>query len=224
MEKAYTFEDLVRIVAALRGEDGCPWDRRQTHGSLRTCMVEEAYEVVDGIRILEESGSWDNLCEELGDVLLQVVMHSQIAEEEKLFTLEDVVQGISEKMVRRHPHVFGNKEAIEAGQVPASWEEIKRQEKGKKDQKGLEGIPRSLPALLRTSKVLKKLESQGRDQKEEKACFRQARELLEKLEKNDSVQRDEELVGQLLMEICRISRKRNVNAEQALADILDKLR
>ena len=106
MEK-YRYEDFLRIVARLRAEDGCPWDKAQTHGSLKTCLVEECYEVLEGIRLLEEDGEGDNLCEELGDLLLQVVLHARIAQEEGLFAMEDVVQGISEKMIRRHPHVFG---------------------------------------------------------------------------------------------------------------------
>ncbi|MGI6010765.1 MAG: MazG family protein [Ruminococcus sp.] len=222
MKKTYTFEELVKIVADLRSENGCPWDRKQTHESLRTCMIEEAYEVDEGICILEEKGSGENLCEELGDVLLQVVMHSQIAEEEGLFTLEDVIQGISEKMIRRHPHVFGEKKAVQADEVPGSWEEIKKQEKGKKERTGLEGIPRNLPALLRASKVLKKREGQEDKEPTESECFFKVRRLLEELEKSQG--HEEQLLGQLLLEICRISRKRNVNAELALADILDKPR
>lgn len=224
MKKAYTFEELVKIVAALRSENGCPWDRRQTHESLRTCMIEEAYEAVEGIRILEESGSWENLCEELGDVLLQVVMHSQIAGEEGLFTMDDVIQGISEKMVRRHPHVFGDKEAVQADEVPGAWEEIKRREKGKNERTGLNGIPSGLPALLRASKILKKQESREKEQTAEEEAFRRIRSLLDDLEKNREEEGEKEALGQLLLEVCRISRKRNVNAEFALADILDKLR
>ena len=101
-------EDLQKVVAALRAPDGCPWDRKQTHESLKPCCIEEAAEVISGINILEATGNADNLKEELGDLLLQVVMHAQIAEEEGLFTMEDVIGGITEKMIRRHPHVFGD--------------------------------------------------------------------------------------------------------------------
>lgn len=106
------FERLQEIIARLRGENGCPWDREQTHASLKPACVEEAAEVVCGINILEKTGDAENLKEELGDLLLQVVMHAQIAEEENLFTIEDVIHGISEKMIRRHPHVFGTMEGI----------------------------------------------------------------------------------------------------------------
>ena len=146
MGKTYTLDDLAEIVETLRSDKGCPWDRQQTHESLRACMIEEAYEAVEGIRILEETGSWENLCEELGDVLLQVVMHSQIAREEDLFTLSDVIGGISEKMIRRHPHVFKDQDySCTADEVPASWEEIKRREK----KEGQTGDRRTFPAVCR---------------------------------------------------------------------------
>ena len=104
----FTMDEFISIVEKLRSESGCPWDREQTHMSLRPCMMEEAVEVIAAIRILEESGDVENLVEELGDVLLQVVMHAQIGKEEGLFTLNDIIRNISEKMIRRHPHVFGD--------------------------------------------------------------------------------------------------------------------
>ena len=150
-------EDLQKVVAALRAPDGCPWDREQTHESLKPCCVEEAAEVVSGINILKETGNADNLKEELGDLLLQVVMHAQIAEEEGLFTMEDVIGGITEKMIRRHPHVFGETDdagkaadlgrtgsgreniccaepgQTDHGQIVNSWAEIKKREKAGKE-------------------------------------------------------------------------------------------
>lgn len=124
--KRYGLEDLRQIIRILRSGQGCLWDREQTHTSLKECMREEAQEALDAIDIYARTGAWDNLCEELGDVLLQVVMHSVIAQEEGIFTLEDVIQGISEKMIRRHPRVFGGAEADSA----LSWEEIKERERG----------------------------------------------------------------------------------------------
>lgn len=222
MEKTYSFEELKEIIAKLRSPDGCPWDREQTHESLRACMVEEAYEAVDGIRILSETGAWDNLCEELGDVLLQVLMHSRIAEEEGLFGLDDVIQGISEKMIRRHPHVFGDQKADDSGQVLVNWEHIKKQEK--KDRPGvseLEAVPHSLPALIRTSKVLKKIENLTGEFSSESDSIRSARECLEKLEDGSS-EEDSEVIGALLAHICNLSRKRRVHAEEALGDYLEE--
>lgn len=123
------FERLKHIVQRLRAIDGCPWDREQTHESLKPECIEEAAEVVCGINILKETGDAQNLKEELGDLLLQVVMHAQIAEEEGLFTMEDVCKGICEKMIRRHPHVFGEEAVSESGEILKRWEDIKKQEK-----------------------------------------------------------------------------------------------
>ena len=129
-----SFDDLNSIVARLRAEDGCPWDREQTHATLKAACIEEASEVICGINVLDETGNAENLKEELGDLLLQVVMHARIAEEEKLFTLDDVVRGITEKMIRRHPHVFENVNVSGTEQVLQNWDEIKRKEKeGKAD-------------------------------------------------------------------------------------------
>ena len=132
MDGKYTFEDLKHIVEVLRGENGCPWDRKQTHESLKPCMMEEAAELVSSIRIYNQTGNAENMREELGDILLQVMLHSQIAKEEGRFTMEDVVNGLAEKMVRRHPHVFGNEEYGSLEQNRKRWEEIKAAEKEEK--------------------------------------------------------------------------------------------
>lgn len=121
----YSFGDLVEIIAALRAPGGCPWDIKQTHQSLKECLVEESGEVIDAI----DNDDDENLCEELGDVLLQVVMHAQIAAERGSFTIDDVVQGVSEKMIRRHPHVFGNVKVSSPEESLELWKKIKEQEK-----------------------------------------------------------------------------------------------
>ena len=138
---------LVQVIARLRAVDGCPWDREQTHGSLKASCVEEAAEVVGGINILEQTGNAENLKEELGDLLLQVVMHAQIAKEEGLFTLEDVMRGITDKMIRRHPHVFGTTAVSGSDEVLVNWAEIKKQEK-----EGKEWMESYLPARLMRQK------------------------------------------------------------------------
>lgn len=122
-------EQLQDIVRTLRSSDGCPWDRQQTHESIKPSCIEEAVEVLGGINILKETGKADNLCEELGDLLLQVIFHAQLAQEEGLFTLEDVVKAAAEKMVRRHPHVFGAPVKDAAGKPLVEWAEIKAWEK-----------------------------------------------------------------------------------------------
>ena len=121
----YSFGDMVEIIAALRAPGGCPWDIKQTHQSLKECLVEESGEVIDAI----DNDDDENLCEELGDVLLQVVMHAQIAAERGSFTIDDVVQGVSEKMIRRHPHVFGNVKVSSPEESLELWKKIKEQEK-----------------------------------------------------------------------------------------------
>ena len=129
----YSYEELLNVIAQLRGEHGCPWDKAQTHESLIPCLRNECEEVVQAIEQHDE----ENLCEELGDVLLQVLLHARIAEEEGQFTMADVVNGLAEKMVRRHPHVFGNEEYGSPEQNQARWEEIKRQEKEAKKRRKL---------------------------------------------------------------------------------------
>ena len=125
-------DELKSVVARLRAEDGCPWDREQTHASLKPECIEEAAEVIGGINVLEETGNAENLKEELGDLLLQVFMHAQIAEEEGLFTLDDVARCVTEKMIRRHPHVFEKKE-MTLDQLNVQWDKIKKSE-GKKEK------------------------------------------------------------------------------------------
>lgn len=124
----HTFDELKEIIAELRSDHGCPWDREQTHESLKVCLEEESGEVIRAI----DSHDMDNLCEELGDVLLQVMLHSQIAGENGIFTIDDVVDGICEKMIRRHPHVFGDVKVNSAEESLALWNDIKKQEKAKK--------------------------------------------------------------------------------------------
>lgn len=147
------FDVLREIIADLRGPNGCPWDKKQTHQSLKKYLIEEAYEVLEAID--EEDD--DHLVEELGDILLQVMLHAQIGEDEGWFSIDDIIRTLSEKMVRRHPHVFGNTDVNNADEVIANWEEIKKQEKGFVKESVLNGVPKSLPQLLRAYEIQKKL-------------------------------------------------------------------
>lgn len=180
----YTYEEFLGIIERLRGDGGCPWDREQTHGSLRACLMEEAAEVLAGIRIFEKTGDYENLVEELGDVLLQVVMHAQIGSEEGLFTMEDVVDGVARKMVRRHPHVFGDVKVDGSSQVLENWEDIKKKEKeGKRGMdRPLREIPQELPALTRAVKVLKKADRLYEKQPEYGEAVRRLQEAARELE------------------------------------------
>ena len=131
MEKRYTYQELLEIVAELRSDHGCPWDRKQTHESMIKCLREESEEVIEAIEKQDD----ENLCEELGDVMLQVLMHSQIAAEENRFTIEDVVDMLAKKLVRRHPHVFGDHKALTAEEGLASWNAVKAREKALRQEK-----------------------------------------------------------------------------------------
>ncbi len=155
MTKNLAINDLLRVMARLRAPNGCPWDREQDHLSLRWHAVEEVYELLDAI----ESGDDHELEEELGDVLLQVVFHCQLARERGAFDFEKVARNITDKLIRRHPHVFGNLKVKNVDQVWANWEKIKRAEKHgthRARPSALDGIPKHLPALLRAEKLVKK--------------------------------------------------------------------
>lgn len=227
-QKRYTYEDFIEIIKILRSENGCPWDREQTHMSLRPCMTEEAAEAAAAIRIYDKTGNYENLREELGDILLQVVMHSCIAEEEGLFTLADVVSEEAEKMVRRHPHVFGETIAETSGQVLQNWEEIKKQEKQGKEQAEtpLREIPIELPALVRASKVLKKVDKLYEPQKDFAASAKRIEEISSKISETAPADYDEVLsglVGDMLMEISNISRICKLSQEQILTDKIEDI-
>ena len=143
------FEEFEQIIAKLRAPGGCPWDREQAHASLKKPCIEEAAEVICGINILDQTGDPENLKEELGDLLMQVVMHARIAEEEGYFTMDDVIQGIIDKMIRRHPHVFGEATVSDSGEVLTKWDEIKKEEKA-----GKEWTEAYLPAAFDEAKEL----------------------------------------------------------------------
>ena len=219
----YTYEEFLEIIRMLRGEGGCPWDREQTHQSLKPCMTEEAAEVVAAIRIFGQTGDCENLVEELGDVMLQVVMHAQIGSEEKLFDMEDVIDGVARKMVRRHPHVFGEVKVDGSAQVLDNWEDIKKKEKeGRASAESpLREIPAELPALTRACKVLKRadrLYEPQPDYAEAVRLLREAADGLEELKPADYDPQITRLVGDALLAISQISRICRLSQEQILAD------
>ena len=228
MEKQYSFEDFVKIIEKLRAKDGCPWDREQTHDSLRPCMMEEAAEFVSSIRIYHESGSAENMREELGDILLQVVMHSVIAQEEGLFTLGDVIEEVSEKMIRRHPHIFGTVQVDSSAEVLQNWDEIKKKEKEGKSwiESPLREIPKELPSLTRGPKVLNKIDklykaAPSRAENAEK-LLETVKELAACDEKSEKA-KVETLLGDALLGLCEIARREKIPAEQVLMDRIEEL-
>lgn len=243
MNKKYTFEEFVKIIEELRSENGCPWDREQTHESLRSCMMEEAAELLGAIRIYNQTGNAENMQEELGDILLQAVMHSVIAGEEGLFTIEDVISGISEKMIRRHPHVFADKDIEGEKALLQNWEEIKRQEKEGKSwiTSPLREIPAELPSLTRGVKVAKKMDklSQYYDVETGESRvpdYNQLGKLLvetsQKVQQllGDSNQESEkrkqelsEMVTIMLRAICQLSYRADLQPEQLLYDDIEAI-
>lgn len=207
---------LRSIVARLRAPGGCPWDREQTHASLRDGLLEEAYEVVDAINAADDA----NLREELGDLLLQSVFHAQIAEEEGRFNFDDVAQGISDKLIRRHPHVFGEDHCADSAEVLVRWDQIKAAEKGGAAPGSvLDGVPRSLAALMRAQKVQKKAAKVGFDWDAIGPVVAKVREELAEVEEAVAAGEAgavEEELGDLLFSVVNLARKLKVDAEVAL--------
>lgn len=227
-EKRYTYEDFLGIIATLRGENGCPWDRVQTHESLKPCMMEEAAELLASIRIYDKTGNPENMIEELGDVLLQVVMHAQIAAEEGIFSMEDVVNEVSRKMVRRHPHVFGTGEADTPDEVLVNWEEIKKEEKKDKDwiASPLQEIPQELPALTKAVKVLKKIDKhyeKGNTYEQDTAAISELAEALQKCTPGEDDEKLQTLLADLLLRVSDVARITGLPQEQILRDRIDDL-
>ncbi len=227
-DEKYTYEDFLQIIRDLRSENGCPWDKVQTHDSLRPCMMEEAAELLASIRIYDQTGNAENMREELGDVLLQVVMHAQIATEEKLFDMTDVVDEVSRKMIRRHPHIFGTVKADTPDQVLANWEEIKKEEKKGKDwiKSPLQEIPRELPSLTRATKVLKKIDKlyePGKSYEENVKELQDCAAKLQNLSCGEATEELQKIMGDMLLSLSDIARKSKLTAEQILADRIDDL-
>jgi tetrapyrrole methylase family protein/MazG family protein len=213
----YPLDPLVKIMARLRGGDGCPWDREQDHRSLRPYLLEESYEVLEAL----DEGDMYKICEELGDLLLQVVFHAQIAAEERSFDLNDVVAGISEKLIRRHPHVFGSLTASNSRDVVVLWDRIKAKEReGAPVKSLLAGVPKSLPALTRAARLQKKAAGAGFDWPDYHGAMDKVREELAELEAAAAGKeplRIEEETGDLLFSAVNLARLLGVEPEVALS-------
>lgn len=222
MEKKCTFEELMNIIRHLRSEKGCPWDREQTHESLKSCMIEEAYETIEAIN----NKDYKNLCEELGDMLLQVALHTAIAEENNEFTIEDVIGEECKKMIHRHPHVFGDVLLGDSSEVIDSWEEIKQKEKNQKNpSEGILNIPKALPANIRAEKVQKKAAKVGMEFASYEQVLDKVYEELEELKiakKNGNVLEVEEEFGDLMFSVVNLSRFLQLNAENSLTNATNK--
>ncbi|MEX0928232.1 MAG: nucleoside triphosphate pyrophosphohydrolase [Balneolales bacterium] len=205
------FEDLVEIMTILRRE--CPWDRKQTHESIKDLMVEEIYEAIDAIDRQDQ----EDLRKELGDLLLHIVFHSEMASEKKHFTIRDVIYSIQEKLIRRHPHVFADTEAADSKQVTRNWESIKMKEGGRKSV--LEGVPQTLPGLLRAQRMQEKAGAVGFDWKYWKEAWKKLEEELEEFREQVEAQNQEEArreFGDLLFSVVNVGRLLGLDAEDSI--------
>jgi tetrapyrrole methylase family protein/MazG family protein len=210
------FKELVDIIAKLRSEDGCPWDREQTHETLKTGIIEEAYEVVETIDEKDD----EKLEEELGDLLMQVVLNAQIAKDEGKFDIIGVIQKINEKLIRRHPHVFGDLDVKDSEEIMKNWDRIKSEERTSKDQNSfLDGIPINLPALIQARKVQSRASRVGFDWYKAEDVLKKVEEEVGELKEgiNNSDQESiKEEIGDILFSIVNLSRFLNVEPEDAL--------
>ena len=202
-KEKFTADDLRKIMEILRSENGCPWDREQTHKSIRQDLLEEAYETAEAI----DCESDEMLCEELGDVLLQVMFHSRIAEEEGRFTVDDVYTGVCKKMIERHPHIFGDVSVNSVDDVLTNWDAIKQNSKNRSSlSEQLDGVCKALPALMLASKYVSKSLKSGID-----------------IESNINLDFvDEESIGELLFNVVILSKKNKVDPELALQKKCEK--
>ena len=212
MEKEGRFNQLVELMATLRGPEGCPWDREQNHKSIRPYLLEETYEVLEAI----DSGDDEKLREELGDLLLQIVFHAQMAREEGKFDIYEVIDGIVKKLIRRHPHVFGQVKVRDSREVLENWEKIK---KGERRGGILDGVPQGLPALLKAFRVQEKLSRVEPDQGKTEGIYEEIEDRLSRLKEaiqGGDVDLEEKRLGELLFSLVSLGRIFGLSPEDAL--------
>ena len=205
------FSALVDVIARLRGPDGCPWDRKQTHASLRECLLEECYEVLEA---LDEADS-QRLSVELGDLLMQVVLHAQIASEAGEFKLGDVISSINTKLIQRHPHVFGSLKVQDADEVLANWEALKKKER-QKDASMLDGVPKDMPALAYSQGIQDRVARVGFDWKEDDGVIDKLAEEVKEFSQAERKEQKEQEFGDLLFTLANIARRQGIDLEAAL--------
>ena len=213
-----SFYELVRVMERLRAENGCPWDRKQTHESLKPYLIEETYEVISAI----DSGNDDELKEELGDLLLQIVFHAQIAKEDGRFDIDDVAKTIVEKLIRRHPHVFGDLKVSGSDEVLQNWEKIKKEE-GKESI--FDGVPEGLPSLLKARRVQEKAKRVGFDWNNIEGTLDKVKEEFDELSEAIKFGKKEKIseeFGDLLFSLVNVSRFLDIDAEDSLRQTIEK--
>jgi len=205
------FATLVAITAKLRAPDGCPWDRKQTHASLRKNLLEECYEVLEAL----DEGNSGRLCDELGDLLMQVVLHTQIATEAGEFEVGDVISNINAKLVHRHPHIFGSLKVKDADEVAHNWEVLKREERAT-DASMLEGVPKQMPALAYSQQIQHRVAQVGFDWEDINGVIDKLAEEVSEFKQADSQEQKEMEFGDLLFTLANIARRLGIDLEVAL--------
>jgi tetrapyrrole methylase family protein/MazG family protein len=206
-----SFETFLAIIARLRGPDGCPWDKKQTHESLRKYLLEESHEALEAI----ESGDPKRLAEELGDVLLQVGLNAQVGQDSGTFTIKDVLRSINAKLIYRHPHVFGDVKVASAEEVVANWERLKAQEKGEK-QSALDGVPKSLPALAYSQEIQGRAAKLGFEWADMSGVLDKVREELGEFEKAKGKAELEHELGDIFAALVNVGRRLSMDVEGAM--------
>lgn len=218
-EEQQQYADLRAIVARLRAPDGCPWDREQTHESLRPYLIEEAFEVVGAL----DAEDLASLPEEMGDLLFQILLHTQIAEEAGEFSMTDVMHGLADKLVRRHPHVFGNVELGTSDEVVKQWDELKRGERGE-EKSALSGVPRAMPALSYAQTLLRRAEKAGFAWPDRSDVIDKLNEEIEELAAATTKEEATEEFGDLMLNLANYARYLDIDAEEALREASHKFR
>jgi tetrapyrrole methylase family protein/MazG family protein len=212
-EKLDQFATLVDIIAKLRAPDGCPWDRKQTHASLRENLLEECYEVLEAL----DEGEPEKLCDELGDLLMQIVLHGQIAAEGGEFKLGDVIKGINAKLIHRHPHIFGLTKVKNADEVAHNWEVLKREER-EAGASILESVPKQMPALGYSQEVQRRVAQLGFDWEDVEGVIDKLVEEVREFKQTESSQQKAEEFGDLLFTLVNVARRQGIDTEAALRE------
>ena len=213
MEKNYKFDDLLEIVKKLRGEGGCPWDMEQTHQSIKQSIIEEGYELIETL----DNEDWENVADESGDLLLQVVFHAQIGKEKGEYNIDDVINAVCRKLIHRHPHVFGDVKVKDSNEVLANWNQIKRDDRGQKTvAQDMEEVSKYLPSLMRAQKIQSKAEKGGYVFSEPVFAAESIANLLNVMLGNAEPEIAEKYIGKVLFETVSVAKKMGIDAETAL--------
>lgn len=213
MEKNYKFDDLLEIVKKLRGEGGCPWDMEQTHQSIKQAIIEEGYELIETL----DNEDWENVADESGDLLLQVVFHAQIGKEKGEYNIDDVINAVCRKLIHRHPHVFGDVKVKDSNEVLANWNQIKRDDRGQKTvAQDMEEVSKYLPSLMRAQKIQSKAEKGGYVFSEPVFAAESIANLLNVMLGNAEPEIAEKYIGKVLFETVSVAKKMGIDAETAL--------